>query len=733
MQPSPDYGATAAARMEWFSDGALPAVTFQNLLFISGKRAFMKRIYILPLMIFLQVFAHTVRAQTGEDAARQFRLQQKEIERQQKEKNRAEEQEKKRLVERIEAERRAMQQKEKESRKKAKADALEEKKAAKRRAKEEENKQASTSATQGDDKAQEPSAPKNLPPPGFVVSERTKLSAAINSEADEVGPIWSSDGSTLWFTRGNCAQNKGGKSGGQDVWVSKWNGKEWSKARNLGSPINNRQHNALGGSCKSGNLYLTNQYGNPRPGISMFRSQANAQPELIFSEDQIPSEGTLSFYVTPDERVMILAFQTVKDEEDLFISFNQNGQWTTPRNLGKTLNTPSPETAPYLSPDGQLLFFSSSGRGGMGQADVFVSRRLDDRYERWSTPRNLGGLVNTSGYDGYAAMSSDGATLLFGSGDAETASLDVFAVPTQLLPLPKPIDTLRLETVSGERIASRLVDLYPPAGAKAVWRGAASRHSGSLMESSEQPDFVDYIPAPGFVGSDTLLAAYALNRQAPNDSLVVLVTVKPRLTKVTLSAVNAQTNELIPDVEWVVSTTQGQKEIEQKKNAQGLTELTLELPAGFNLKANAKGFFPVDLVQQLTANGPLKQNLSIPFTPLTKGSTITLRNILFETGKARLKSESDETLGQVLEMLRTNQKVRVMIIGHTDNVGKAASNKALSTRRVESVIEYLVQKGISRNRLEAKGKGSSEPLADNATEEGRQLNRRVELKVLGDR
>lgn len=694
----------------------------------------MKRIYILPVMIFLQVFAPIVRAQTGEDAARQFRLQQKEIERQQKEKNKAEDQEKKRMAERIEEERRAMQQKEKEARKKAKADALEKTNAAKRIAKEEENKKASTSTPQPDDKAQETSSSKKMPPPqGFLVSERTKLSAAINSEADEVGPIWSNDGTTLWFARGNCPQNKGGKSGGQDVWVSEWNGKEWSKARNLGSPINTRQHNALGGSCNSGNFYLANQYGNPRPGISMFRSQSKAPPELIFSEDQIPSEGTLSFYVTPDERVMILAFQSGNNQEDLFISFNENGQWTTPRNLGKALNTPSPETAPYLSPDGKLLFFSTSGRGGMGQADVFVSRRLDDRYERWSTPRNLGGLVNTSGYDGYAAMSSDGATLLFGSGDAETGSLDVYAVPTQLLSLPKPIDTLRLETIAGERIASRLVDLYPQAGSKAVWRGAVSRHSGSLMESSEQPDFVDYLPAPGFVGSDTLLAAYAPNRQGSNDSLVVLVTVKPRLTNVTLSAVNAQTNELIPDVEWVVSTTPGQKEIDQKKNAQALTELTLELPAGFNLKANAKGFFPVDLVQKLPANGPLKQNLSIPFTPLTKGSTITLRNILFETGKARLKPESDETLGQVLEMLRTNQKVRIMIMGHTDNVGKSATNKALSTRRVESVIEYLVQKGISRNRLEAKGKGSSEPLADNATEEGRQLNRRVELKVLGDR
>jgi outer membrane protein OmpA-like peptidoglycan-associated protein len=692
----------------------------------------MIRIYILPLFIFLHVFAHSASGQTGEDAARQLRLQQKEIERQQKEKKKTEEQEKKRMEERIEEERKAMLQKEKEAKKKAKADALESQRDTKRLSKEQENKKKTS--RESDNKTAEASSSKNdTVTQGFRVSERTKLPSAINSDADEVGPIWSRDGKTLWFSRGNCEQNKGGKSGGQDVWFSEWNGKEWSKARNYGSPVNNRQHNALGGFCLSGNFYVTNQYGNPRPGISMFKPQSNATPELVFSEDQIPSEGTLSFYVNPDERVMILAFQTVNDQEDLFISFNNDGQWTQPRNLGKALNTPSSETSPFLSADGKLLFFTSNGRGGMGQGDVFVSRRLDERYERWTTPRSLGGLVNTKGYDGYAALSPDGETFLFGSGDGEDGSLDFYAVPAQMLPIPKIIDTLRLETIAGERIASRLVDLYPKATTKAVWRGAVALNSTSLMEASEQPDFVDYLPATGFVGSDTLHAAYAINREAPNDSLLVVVEVKPRITKLTLSAVNAQTKALIPDVEWSVSFVQSQKGIKQEKNSDGLTELMFEVPADFNLKANAKGFFPVDVVQKLPISHPLTQTLEVAFTPLTKGSTITLRNILFETGKANLKPESDETLEQVLEMLRTNQEVRIMIIGHTDNVGKANSNKVLSTRRVQAVMEHLIKRGINRNRLEALGKGSSEPIGDNATEEGRQLNRRVELKVLGRR
>lgn len=680
----------------------------------------------------LHAFTPSVHAQSGDDAARQLRLQQKEIERQQKEKIKAEEQEKKRMTERIDEERKAMLLKEKEARRKAKKEAFEAEKEKKRN--EVQKKEASKASSSSDDKKSESSVAESVKEAiGFSVSGRSKLSPSINSNADEVGPIWSGDGKTLWFTRGSCEQNKGGKSAGQDVWVSEWNGKEWTKARNLGAPINTRQHNAIGGYGKSGNVYISNQYGNERPGITMFRPQANAMPELVFSEDQIPSEGTISFYVTPDEHTMILAFQTANDEEDLFISFNKSGQWTQPRNLGKTINTKSAETAPFLSADGMLLFFSSSGHVGNGQGDIFVSRRLDEHYDRWSTPRNLGSLVNTTGYDGYAALSPNGETLLFGSGDEEGRSLDVYAIPTQLLPIPKAVDTLRLETMAGERIASHLVDLYAKAGPKAVWRGASALHSNSLMEASEQPDFVDYLPATGFVGSDTLIAAYAVNREAFSDSLVVVVNVKPRMTKVILSAVNAKTNALIPDVEWNVSFAQTGKTLQQEKNANGLTELTFEVPADFNLKANAKGFFPVDVVQKLSITNPPIQTLVVSFTPLTKGSTITLRNILFETGKARLMPESDETLEQVLEMLRTNQNVRIMIIGHTDNVGKAASNKSLSTRRVESVIDYLVHKGISPNRLEAKGKGSSEPVADNATEEGRQLNRRVELKVLGER
>jgi outer membrane protein OmpA-like peptidoglycan-associated protein len=101
--------------------------------------------------------------------------------------------------------------------------------------------------------------------------------------------------------------------------------------------------------------------------------------------------------------------------------------------------------------------------------------------------------------------------------------------------------------------------------------------------------------------------------------------------------------------------------------------------------------------------------------------------INFATGKSDIKPESQIIINQIAEMLSQNPTLKVSIEGHTDNVGNATSNQTLSVSRANSVVLSIIAKGIDKSRLTAKGWGQTKPIADNANEEGKALNRRVEI------
>jgi OOP family OmpA-OmpF porin len=115
---------------------------------------------------------------------------------------------------------------------------------------------------------------------------------------------------------------------------------------------------------------------------------------------------------------------------------------------------------------------------------------------------------------------------------------------------------------------------------------------------------------------------------------------------------------------------------------------------------------------------------------LQQGQVMSFANIYFDSGSATLKQSSFSVLDDVADLLRENSEVRVEIAGHTDSDGSAAYNQDLSRRRAESVRSYLVQKGISASRLTTVGYGESQPVASNATADGKAQNRRIEFRVL---
>lgn len=108
----------------------------------------------------------------------------------------------------------------------------------------------------------------------------------------------------------------------------------------------------------------------------------------------------------------------------------------------------------------------------------------------------------------------------------------------------------------------------------------------------------------------------------------------------------------------------------------------------------------------------------------------TLDNVQFETGKASLTNTSYKELNELIEYLKFKETVVIEIAGHTDDVGEDASNQKLSEARATTVCNYLISKGIAAKRVVAKGYGETQPISPNSTPEGRQQNRRTEVRIL---
>jgi outer membrane protein OmpA-like peptidoglycan-associated protein len=121
---------------------------------------------------------------------------------------------------------------------------------------------------------------------------------------------------------------------------------------------------------------------------------------------------------------------------------------------------------------------------------------------------------------------------------------------------------------------------------------------------------------------------------------------------------------------------------------------------------------------------------NIPLQPLQEGTKMILKNIQFESGKHELLPESFIELDKLLAILNENPRLKVLIVGHTDNIGNDNENLLLSNQRAKIVLNYFTSKGIAVERLTSKGMGAQQPVSDNQTEEGRALNRRTEMIIL---
>ncbi|WP_409015051.1 OmpA family protein [Dyadobacter sp. CY345] len=288
----------------------------------------------------------------------------------------------------------------------------------------------------------------NLAPDILKDVKKENLGKTVNSKGQEINPIISADGKTLYYTRGDYEGNTGSSSK-QDAWVSTLDkNNNWTEAVNLGPPVNNNGDNAIIGLSADGKtIYLINVYlpgGGLVYGISksFYTKNGWSFPKEIKIQNLYNSHSDSEFAISPHGNVLIMSVQR-KDSEgrkDLYVSFIQDDEtWSEPKHMGPVLNSASDENSPFLALDNKTLYFTSSGHSGYGGGDVFLTHRLDDTWLNWSKPENLGPSINTSKLDVYFNIPASGDYGYFSSSDNSLGAEDLFRIKLSPSIKPDPI------------------------------------------------------------------------------------------------------------------------------------------------------------------------------------------------------------------------------------------------------------------------------------------------------
>ena len=304
------------------------------------------------------------------------------------------------------------------------------------------------------------------------VPNAENLGPQINSQYAERLPIISPDGQTLYFARKYHPQNFG-EENNDDIWyATRQPDGSWSKALNIGSPLNNKEHNFVVACSPSGNtLYLANDYqSNRKDGVSITvrRGRTWSQPKSLDIEDHYNDNEFVGYHVGVDGQTLLMSVERKEGlgKRDLYVSFKQkNGKWSKPQTLGSGINTPDEETSVFLAADGKTIYFASNGRpNNLGGLDIYMSKRLDDTWRRWTTPKNLGKDFNTPNHDFNFTIPASGEYAYFSSGPIRSSNLYRIKLPEELRPEPVTLVTGRLidkdsnRSVDGQLMFENLSD-----------------------------------------------------------------------------------------------------------------------------------------------------------------------------------------------------------------------------------------------------------------------------------
>lgn len=481
-------------------------------------------------------------------------------------------------------------------------------------------------------------------------SKKQTIGTRINSAYIDTKPVISPDGRTLYFVRQHHPRNVDGKSDPQDIYVSHFVNGEWSPAVNAGYPLNDKNANGVCSVSPDGNrIFVINDASRKdEPGISMsYKSGSTwSVPRPLYINDFYNRAPYHDYFMSTNEKYLLMSIENKEGHglQDLYVSFKKaDHTWSKPKNLGSLINTGASEFSPYLAADNKTLYFASEGHQGLGEADIYYTKRLDDTWQNWLPPKNIGNAVNTGGWDGYYAVSARGDYAYFVS----TSNITDYFEDIYQIALPYEFQPEPVALVSGKVLHAETKE---PLDAGVIFENAISGYQEGITSSNE----VD-----------------------------------------------------------------------------GSYSLVLPLGKKYTYRATSKGFIPLSENIDLTGKTSYQEvNQDLLLFPIQRGLTIRLNNLFFEQGRATILPESQPELERLLKIMQEHSTLVIELGGHTDNQGSGKANLELSFDRVEKVKDYLLGKGIAKNRLTTQGYGGSRPIADNSDPETRKLNRRVEIKIL---
>lgn len=381
---------------------------------------------------------------------------------------------------------------------------------------------------------------------------------------------------------------------------------------------------------------------------------------------------------------------------DIFSSDRQNGEWKTLRRLGKTINGKHTfEGMPSITADGKVLFFASAREGGYGGIDIYKSELQENGL--WGDAQNLGPVINTKGDDKTPFIHSDSQTLYFASnGRFGVGGFDVYY--SQYLGIGRWSEPINMGYPLNTRQDE--VGLIVSANGKRIFFSSKSFSKDGNWNIYSADLYKEARP------KQVLFVKGKLTDKKGNevtDAEVGLTGVKSK--EVTEGLVDSYTGK------YAVA-------VAVKKDEEYL--LTVKKKDYF---FNSKHIDPKD--DKYTP--PTTVDLEID--RIEKAMPVRLQNVNFEYGSHKLNEVSKTNINQLIEFMKENKDLKVMLHGHTDNRGTPEFNLALSQLRVQSVRNYMRKQGVDSKRISYKGYGEKKPLATNSTKEGQAINRRVEFTV----
>lgn len=379
---------------------------------------------------------------------------------------------------------------------------------------------------------------------------------------------------------------------------------------------------------------------------------------------------------------------------DLFYSKWDGSDWSDPRSLGSKVNREdSWESQPTLSSDGNILFFASDRPGGYGGSDIWMTER--DANGNWQTPVNLGPIINSAGNERSPFLHTDSKTLYFSSSVTDNrpgiGGMDIF---------------------------------YSKLDEKGQWTKPVN--IGYPINSEN--DDVDF-----FVSLDGTTAYFSSNNLDSQDwniySFELYEEARPKSMVIVKGTVNTDDHELVSAIvelrdqeSNIIATTTVNEKTGQYAVA---THNDKEEPQNLILNIKQEGYAYDTKMVTINKEAEPVITSDAEVKRIEIGKICELHDIYFATNSYSLTPESKRLIDLFADFLEHNPTVKAEIQGHTDDVGNDNDNLILSDRRAQSVYNYLIEKGIPKNRIRYKGYGESKPIAPNTTAEGRAKNRRT--------